>query len=230
MESGLGVVSLASMLELETVPVFTLAERNRSRVELQGSWMVASNVRVDLRWDWLSDTYPSGDDQSGAGDLRLSTVGELWADDASALRAGWQVKLPNAADEGEIGTDETDAWLWLQGEHSVGAWTFWVVGGVGILGDPTRYTAQDDVPLGALGLKYQRPDASVWAPALRLATIGAMETSRNPARARTDLGLEWGTCTFARVEGGLGWTAASPKQTLGLRIGHRWGCLSTVGD
>jgi len=230
MESAVASLSLASSVEQETVPAFSIAERDRSRVELQGHWMVAPNVRVELRWDWLHDAYPSGDDQSGAGDLRLSTVAELWSNPSSSLRAGWQVKLPNAADEGEMGTDETDAWLWLQGEHRVGTWTFWVLGGVGILGDPLRYTAQDDVPFGASGLRYQMEDASAWVPALRLASIGAPATSRNPARVRTDLGLEWGACTFARVESGLGWTSASPKQIFGVRVGQRWGCQSTPGD
>ena len=229
-DSSRGMVALSSSVARQNVPAFSISDRDRYRAAALGEWGVSQSVRLGLRWDWLHDVYPSGETRSGPGDVRLRTSVDVMSGTYGVLRTGWQVKLPNAADEGELGTDETDVWMWAQGEREIGDWLFWTTAGVGILGDPLRYTAQDDVPFAAGGVGYAPAHTGAWVPTLRVGAIGTMQTSRNPSRARTDFVLEWGDCAFTRAEMGVGWTAASPRQVFALRIGQRWGCRSGSGD
>lgn len=99
----------------------------------------------------------------GSGDLTLGVKLRLAPprEDRSALALRFAVKLPNADDEKDLGTDLTDSYYDLLATRSFARWTLLVNAGLAILGDPLKVTSgQDDllrygvgavVPLNARG-------------------------------------------------------------------------------
>lgn len=117
-------------------PVLGLRYGLADRVELQFS----GPVQV-----WA---YPTaGGKRSEVGDFSLWTkwhaVRERERRPAFALR--WGVKLPNASDQSDLGTDEVDFHLQGLAGKTLGAWRLDAHLGLGILGDPTQYAIQNDV-------------------------------------------------------------------------------------
>lgn len=180
---------------------------------------IAASVRfapVELRasWGWLVDSSVAGGVVHGPGDLRLGTVVTLAHPGNFDFTAGWEVKLPNAADEGELGTDETDM--------SFGATAGWRRGelearlgvGLAVLGNPLRFANQDDVPMARASLGWSRGG---WAVIGR-ASVDA-PTARNPIRSEGDVALRMGKRWFGVVHGGGGFAPASADWHAGLGVG-----------
>ena len=140
----------------------------------------------------------------GGGDVRLgaavrlrSAAVEVWLDQ--------EVKLPNASDERQLGTDETDwqgrCWGGWNGPLRVDA-----AAGLAILGDPNHFAAQDDAAL--IDLRVASP---VGPLQLYLWGGGRLPSPRNPADlgVRVGVGGERGRLT-AGSELALGLTPAAP--------------------
>ncbi len=92
--------------------------------------------------------YPdTGGDRSEIGDF---TVWTKWAaakerEKRPAMGLRWGVKLPNASDQSDLGTDEVDFHFQGLGTKKLGRWRLDGNMGLGILGDPTQYSLQNDV-------------------------------------------------------------------------------------
>lgn len=200
------------------VPPFRAAERTRTSFGVGGRWMPDRRVQLSLAFDGLWDRTPAGS-EVGPGDVRLGAA--AWLVDPGPIRLwlGWSAKLPDASDEGELGTDETDITFGtaVEAHHD----DFRILGGVGlqILGNPLRFANQDDVP--ALRL------AGSWTPG-RLATGVALNadlgTSRNPARITAGAWARGGVPIgvlhgFIELGGGAGLSAAAPDGFVTLGIG-----------
>jgi hypothetical protein len=199
------------------VPPFRAAERDRASAGVEAR-VALGRVELSAEWRWLRDATAAGEPASGPGDLRLGTrvrvacVGDV----CGAL--GWEAKLPNAADEGELGTDETDV--------LVGATLAWtrdrygaeVGGGLGILGNPLRFANQDDVPM-LRGRFTVDVGPVTLAPAVSL----DFATSRNPARMEAGGQVVAGSRWFAAVEGAGGLTAAAADWRAVATVGWRGG-------
>ena len=182
---------------------------------MAGAWRPADPVELDLRWSWLSDTTPAGTTISGPGDLRLGVRTEHRLGGVE-LAAGWQVKLPNAQDEGELGSDETDVRILGTLGHRWDALALRLSGGLDIRGDPIRFANQDDV-----GLVWLSGVGQLGPVDLSGRIGGDLATARSPARLDAVLGVVWGDPLHVGVEVTHGLTPAAADWGGGLWLG--WG-------
>jgi len=198
---------------------------------LRGAWAPADSLQLAAGWEWLTDLHPDGQRVTGPGDLELATLVRVpWVGGSAfgqrrraGLALGWSVKLPNAANEGELGSDETDCSLLLLAGMDLGPLRGTLGGGLVILGNPLLMAAQDDVPYlqGSLSWDGAAALGHAWLPALRLGSGLAFKTPWNPARSELDLELAWGRTWRLGLAGGLGLTAAAPQGWVGLTLGVR---------
>lgn len=217
--SGAAVVGYAAGM----VPPFRAGSRDRAAFGADADAWFAERVRVGIAWDWLLDRHPSEAVISGPGDFRLDTTVCVWRTDALSTGVGWQAKLPNARNEDELGTDETDvdfgAWLGLRG----GPWQGVLSLGLGVLGNPLRFADQDDVPRARL-------EGSWSSERVRTALFAELRvgTTRNPVRAEAGGRVRYGRGVFAELEGGAGLTPAAADGRVTVRLGYAW-ALPTRG-
>lgn len=169
------------------------SEIGRDRLDLPAvsGWVeLASRIGVEAEYSFLMVRYGEGADADpknpvadgvGSGDVTLRVRvgvlrgGERWP----ALALGTSVKLPNATDRDGFGTDETDVWI-----HAlVGArGRRWQLHGnldFGILGEPTKRAAQDDVFGGGVAAEVDVGDGLGVAVEL----TGRLPSSANPGEA-----------------------------------------------
>ena len=206
-------------VELGVVPPFRAAPRKRSSAGVDFRWWVSERVRLDGAWSWIRDDLPAGHVVHGAGDVELGVWTALNENPSAALGLGWAVKLPNAADEGELGTDETDVSVFSTLSTSLVGLELSALGGVAILGDPNRFANQDDAAL--IGLEAARMVGPVH---LRTTVGGTLGTTRNPARLSGAAGL-WGGCPYRLgTEVQVGLTPAAPGWGLRTWVGWGAGC------
>jgi len=161
-------------------------------------------VELDLSWAWLADSLPSGDATSGPGDVRLG-VSVDHSLGALELGGGWKVKLPNARDEGELGSDETDVQLLATIGRRWAHLSIRASAGLDIRGDPIRFANQDDIPQVWLSTVGQR---NHWHLSGRVG--GDLQTARSPARLEAASGLVWAAGWLVGTELSAGLTPAAP--------------------
>lgn len=166
--------------------------------------------------DFLRESAAGMEATWGAGDLRLGAFQPVSLPAGFAVGLGAEAKVPSARDESELGTDETDIAFGGAARWSDGRWRAGAALGLQVLGNPLRFANQDDVPALRVGGGWA---GGPWSVGAQLAAdVG---TSRNPARARLEAGLEHGRRWTARVEGGVGLTPAEADARLGLALGWR---------
>ncbi len=206
-------------------PPFFSTPRDRLTAELSGEWRpdprVALQATVDaLRWD----LYGHGERHLGGGDIRLGTWIRLWPGTVEG-GLGWQVKLPDAEDEPELGTDETDVGLTADLSGTVGPVRLRGGGGVDLRGDPGALRSRLAVPLLDLSLETGLATVVGW---LRL--HGELPSGAEPGRALLTLGGEAG-CPLS-AGGALLWgpTAAGPRVGGRIFVGWRAGCGAPTGS
>ena len=204
--------------EASVVPPFRASSRDRSHGLIAAQWRPSQNVRLDGSWSWIQDRLPSGDSPGGPGDLHLSTYAKIW-EGPWTVGLGWMVKLPNARDETELGSDETD--VSFQGTLSK-SWTsitFMSGMGIEIMGDPLRFANQDDAALlwgGVASNGYKLR----WFSRMG----GTLKTARNPARSTIDFGANYGCPTTIGVGASTGLTPAAPSWGGRIWLGFGLGC------
>ena len=208
------------------VAPFEAVEEKRAFVGINARYAPAEAVEVRLRFEGLGARWPDGTGSLGPGDLRLGTSARILPALGArpALWLDWEVKLPNASTALGLGTDETDVaamalvrWGGPEGTITAGA-------GLVILGDPQRYSAQDDAAL--VHLSASRP----LGPTRVLARAGGrLPSPRNPADLSLGLGVE-GARGAARLglELSAGLTPAAADVGARLWIGARTPCGATV--
>jgi hypothetical protein len=227
-----GAAGVVARAELGTVPAFRAGSRDRFGLGVEAAWFPAERVALDARIEGLYDLHPDGTHALGFGDLELGALLRLPLLEARRAEAraagrqgpafglGWRVKLPNAADEGELGSDETDAALIASAATDLGPLRACLGGGLAILGDPLMLAAQDDV--GFLGARLGWPGGPAlrsWIPRASLAFDLAFPSPSNPFRGRVTGALGWGRRWRLGVEAGAGLSPASPDLLLGLHLG-----------
>ncbi|MCK6505507.1 hypothetical protein L6R53_19280 [Myxococcota bacterium] len=201
------------------VPPFWTEPRDRGQAEVRAWWQPTDRVGVGARFDaWRADRYPDGSTHSGPGDLRLETALGLWQG-AVPGRLRWEVKLPDADDEEQLGTDETDVHLGLELARAQGPLALSVRGGVAVLGDPLRATHQAWLPeLQAEALLAAGPVSP--GAGLTLTTGGDGEPARGTAALRVEGRCPW----LAGAEGLVGLSAAAPDWGGRAWVGWGFGC------
>ena len=195
------------------VPPFRAAERDRLGLGAGGLlWL--DRVQVSGSAEWLRDDTPAGEPTSGWGDVRLGTVVRVADFRGFHPWIGWGTKLPDASDQDELGTDETDVLfgggvLWARAEVRVDLGV-----GLGILGNPLRFASQDDVPMLRLDAAWTHgPLAMLPSASFDLAT------TRNPARGELGGELRLGRTWFASAGGSAGLTAAAADWRAKVGVG-----------
>lgn len=202
------------------VPPFWAADRDRSQAELEGVWRPGPGLQLELDVTALRDRYPSGLEARGWGDITLGTWARLArAPSGAGLHLGWRVKLPNATDGDELGTDETDVVALIAGHAPLGPLTLGLTGGLAILGDPLQFANQDDI-----GLSWATATLPVGPVVVSGRAGGAWPTGRNPGRLEAGLGVE-GQCPWLfGGEATAGLSPAAPDWGLRAWAGWGWGC------
>jgi hypothetical protein len=172
-------------------------------------------VEIRVAWAWLADWSAAGEAVNGPGDVRLGTVVRVASPGAFDLTLGWEAKLPDARDEGELGTDETDITFGATAGWRRGAFSARVGAGLAILGNPLRFANQDDVPVVRASFGWERES-------LGIIGRGALDvpTERNPVRADGDLAIRFGGRLFGLVHGGGGFVPASADWQVGVAVGY----------
>ena len=192
---------------------FRAAPRTRTAAETQLRWSPSPAVELNGQWEWLWDHMPAGHRVQGPGDVQLGVHAVVWSGPVD-FGLAWQVKLPNAQDESELGSDETDATIATTGGWSQENWSIQGTGGVVISGDPIRFANQDDAALLRFHLSTKQGGV-VWGTQAG----GTFQTSRNPARMTVDFEGEKGCRVRGGARGSIGLTAAAPS----------WGVAGWVG-
>ena len=216
--AGAWLAGVGAVYQPGFVPPFRAAERNRLAYGVGGRWMPDRRVQVAVGFDGLWD-HSAGGDAAGPGDVRLGT--SLLVVDHAPVRAwlGWAAKLPDAGDEGELGSDETDVTFGAGGELHSGPWRLLAGVGLGVWGNPLRFANQDDVPELRLAASWN----------LRAFDFGAhldadIGTARNPSRvvvggwARHVAKLK-GRFAYVEIGGGAGLTPAAPDAIAAVSFG-----------
>ena len=196
------------------VPHFRAGARDRGAAGVDARVHIAP-FDVRARWDWIVDHTPAGGFVHGPGDLRLGTLATVARPGAFDFTLGWEVKLPNARDEDEIGTDETDVSFGGTAGWRGGALHARVGVGLAVLGNPLRFANQDDVPLARAELGWTRPPFAVVGRA-----SAELPTARNPVRAGGDVAVRWGERWHIVVHGGGGFAPASADWQVGMAVGY----------
>jgi hypothetical protein len=238
-------LSLGASTARDVVPPFRAGERHRSSLLAAATWRLTrapgdpfppeagppkggnprDEVLFDLQAEFLRDAWPDGDSLSGPGDLQLGALAthtRLRGPGREGLGFSWgfRVKLPNARDQGELGTDETDVVLLGGLAGALGPIDGSLLGGLAILGNPLRYTDQDDVPFVSLGVRWDGARLPVnLVPKGRISR--AFRTTRNPPRGEASLGFEAGDRWWVEVEGGVGLDPASAASRVQVGLGWR---------
>ncbi len=233
---AIGALGVHVENDQDMIPAFRAGSRDRFGAGVHGHWMAADRVLLDAHWSWLIDVHPDGQRQTGPGDLELGALLRLPVTEGLRAEArargrqgpafglGWRVKLPNAADEGELGSDETDVALVAGAGLDLGPLRGRLGGGLAILGDPLGLAAQDDIVFLQAGLGW---DAGAqlersWLPRVDLGLDAALPSAANPTRVELSGGLAWGARWSVGLAAGAGLTAAAPTARVGIVVEHRF--------
>ncbi len=136
---------------------------------------LSHNVELLLQYPLLLMNQTDKTQDYGSGDLKITgvftflRVRKIFPEFAFTLA----MKLPNASNQEEFGTDETDLFLGIAASRAIGPATLLINADFAILGDPTAKNTQDDLFEYKAGLIYPVRDY-IWAS---LGLEGA-ETSR----------------------------------------------------
>jgi hypothetical protein len=223
-------VCLSSSFEASGVPPFRAGPRDTASLGLAAQWSPHSMVRVRTQVERLRMQWPSGDTASGWGDVRLGTTGVLWrgAKGKPEIGLDWSMKLPNASDEGELGSDESDAEVGLFGRAGVGPWRFGLSASLLILGDPLQFANQDDALVMGASISFGEG---------RLSGMSRVrwreESPRNPRDIRWLTGArlkELPGGLWVAAEGGVGFTMAAPTWQAGVLLGVSRACRASNRD
>lgn len=152
---------------------------------------LAPNVELLLSYPLLLLNQTDKEEEYGSGDLiitgvyRLLQVGKIFSDCALTIAT----KLPNASNQEEFGTDETDFFLGGAVSREMGKLNLLINLDFAILGDPNRVNTQDDLFEYNVGLIY--PVNKKLSAALEFA--GAETSRRNNDRrfVRGGIAFTW---------------------------------------
>ncbi len=200
----------------DVVPPFRAGSRDRAVIDGTATVGLAQRVQIGVSGNWLREETPSGSVAAGFGDLRVGTAVRVARVGPVDMQLGWEAKLPNAADEGELGTDETDVLFGVGAGGQFGEFGAFAAVGLGVLGNPLRFANQDDVPLVRVAALWRRGTVAI-SPRFAL-DVG---TARNPVRSDAGALVRVGKRGFIEVGGAAGLVPASPDWAVSVGFGWR---------
>ncbi len=225
MDGGAGAVQAAGGMNYLPgfVPPFRSGARDRWTFGGGGRWMPDARVQLAGGFEGIADRTAEGT-AIGAGDVRLGASADLVELGIFRVWTGFSVKLPDAKDENELGTDETDVAFGSSLEVASGPWRALGGAGLGIWGNPLRFANQDDVPMVRLAGSWTRPRAGGLGLQVGAALNVDVATARNPARSviggwvrvLRPLGR---ASVYVECSAGAGLTPAAPDGFAGASLG-----------
>jgi len=195
-------------------PLFWSDERDRLTAEAGLVWAPGDRARLGLAVDgYRLDRYPDGTRQHGPGDITMVTDLWLWRGPVD-LGLAAAVKQPNADDERQLGTDETDISLMARlGAGDVARLE--AAAGMTFAGDPLRFTSHDAIPELALSGALK----TGWGAA-QVVAGGGLATDHNPARISASLGASTACPARLSAAAQVGLSPAAPDWGLRLSMGY----------
>jgi len=208
-------------------PSFHAASRDRLALDLGLTWSPAPVLAMDLGWGLARERSAVGPALLGPQALRLGTRLLALRQPRAPLDAslGWQASLPWSADQGALGTDETDVSLAGSVGRAFGTVRADLGLGLAIRGNPLRLAGQDDIPL-----LWGRGEVQRGPVALHARAGGELGTARNPARLQALAGIATACPWRLEAEGGAGLSPAAPSFLLQVTVGWSWACRVPAGD
>ncbi len=205
------------------VPPFRSGARDRLTFGLGGRWMPDARVQLAGGFDGIADRSAGGT-VVGAGDVRLGASAVVVERGIWRVWTGFGVKLPDAEDENELGTDETDVSFGAGLEVASGPWRALAGAGLGVWGNPLRFANQDDVPLGRVAGSWTMPRGGPIGLQLGALLNADVATARNPGRSVIGgwvrvLRPVGRASLFFECSGGAGLTAAAPDGVAAASFG-----------
>jgi len=201
------------------LPPFWNEPRNRAQGEFNLRWAPSSAAWLDVSVDaWRQDRHENGNVFSGPGDITMG--GRAWIWQAPVFTGvAFAVKQPNADDERQLGTDETDITLLATSGAWLGQTWIQVHGGAAFLGDPHRFSSQDVAPTVITSAVYEREII-----VLHSFINGTMETTHNPSQWSMTIGGEGRCPRLLGAEATVGLSPAAPNWGGRVWAGWGWGC------
>ena len=205
------------------IPPFQVSPRDQIALRTGVHWSPAAAAAFRLHYDWLWARWPDQTQESGSGDIRLGGAGRVLK--ARGVRpAIWLdsiVKLPNATDTSNLGTDETDMRVGSFLRWPLDVMTVQVGGGLEILGNPLMFANQDDA--GWADLLVEKPVGESLLPFVH--ATARLASPRNPADINLAAGLEWSHGPW-RIGGEVqaGVTPAAADLGASIWLGRTWTC------
>ncbi|HDD43640.1 MAG TPA: hypothetical protein ENG63_02090 [Candidatus Desulfofervidus auxilii] len=125
---------------------------------------IVHNVEIHLSYFYLYQDSKNTGSEWGSGDLNVGIKINLLREDIyiPAFSLDISTKLPNADYEKRLGTDETDFFAKILLTKKWSECKIFFNIGIGILGNPKMYNAQDDIMVYGFGINYKmRPSLKV---------------------------------------------------------------------
>ncbi len=202
--------------------LFQEQDKNRRLAELPSLALnlgLGERVEGQLLYSYLYLREDGQNNKWDSGDLTLSLKVRLWEESLQipALALRLAIKLPNADNKNDFGTDEADVFIDLLASRNFPLFSTYLNLGLAILGDPRPYSdSQDDVFRYALGIKAPLLDNKLAG----LLSIEGMEgdnsiNSRSAMRAGLQLPVgDW----LWDLGGSVGLTGKSEEWSLGTGL------------
>jgi hypothetical protein len=171
---------------------------------------VSDNMELVMDYRVLFLQEDGRDDTWGTGDLRITGVCGLFAEGEILPETAFTfgMKLPNADDEKNLGTDETDVFIGGAFSKRIGDLRILCNAGLGILGNPsTATTEQDDVLVYGVGFTYDI--CSWWHLACELDGIANSRFGNDRMQVRYGMAFDMDDISLD-VSGGHGLDNGSP--------------------
>jgi hypothetical protein len=211
--------------------LFQAEDKQRNVTELpslSATIAVGPNTELFFRYPFLYLDQKGQDGNYGSGDVEIYGLFNIFGSREwripMALKVG--VKLPNADDEREYGTDQTDFFFGFAAAHSIGRFINVLNIDLGILGHPRgTATEQDDVLRFDWLAGYELGDGALVG--LALEGVGFSRYGNDRLLLRSGARFPWGKFNID-LGAGYGLSGQAPEWVINGGISVQFGAPITV--
>lgn len=205
--------------------LFQQENRNRQVYELPSVGIaigVAPNVELLFSYPMLLMNQDNREQNYGSGDLKIKAVFRMFRVENNFSNSALTVatKLPNASNQDELGTDETDFFVGGIISRNIGPIRLLINAEFGILGDPNRENTQDDVFEYKVGFIY--PMSGHSSTALEIEGVEGSRRTNDRRFVRAGIAFNWSRFLID-LGGALGLSEESGDFQIAMGITMKYG-------